>query len=80
MLEQYGSSLKSVRGQVDRLMFLKMLEAHQLDEQLFARIGAYLAAEGLRVSRGTIVDAHHPCVRGTWESISGAERIVGMRL
>ncbi len=34
-----------------------LLEAHQLGAQLFARIGAYLAAHGLKVSRGTIVGA-----------------------
>jgi len=33
------------------------LEAHQIGEQLFARIGAYLAKHGLQVSRVTIVDA-----------------------
>jgi transposase, IS5 family len=37
--------------------FRHLLEAHRLGEQLFARIGAYLAAQGLTVSRGTIVDA-----------------------
>jgi transposase, IS5 family len=37
--------------------FRHLLEAHQIGEQLFARIGAYLAGHGLKVSRGTIVDA-----------------------
>jgi len=37
--------------------FRHLLEAHQLGEQLFARIEAYLAAQGLTVNRGTIVDA-----------------------
>jgi transposase, IS5 family len=37
--------------------FRHLLEAHQLGEHLFARIGAYLAQQGLQVSRGTIVDA-----------------------
>ena len=37
--------------------FRHLLESHQLGQQLFARIGAYLAAHGLKVSRGTIVDA-----------------------
>jgi len=37
--------------------FRHLLEAHQLGEQLFARIGAYLAKQGLQVSRVTIVDA-----------------------
>jgi len=37
--------------------FRHLLEAHQIGEQLFARIGAYLTAHGLKVSRGTIVDA-----------------------
>jgi IS5 family transposase len=37
--------------------FRHLLEAHQLGAQLFARIGAYLATQGLQVSRGTIVDA-----------------------
>ena len=34
-----------------------LLEAHQLGEQLFARIREYLAKHGLQVSRGTIVGA-----------------------
>ena len=37
--------------------FRHLLDAHQVGQQLFARIGAYLAAHGLKVSRGTIVDA-----------------------
>jgi transposase, IS5 family len=37
--------------------FRHLLEAHQLGEQLFVRIGEYRAKQGLRVSRGTIVDA-----------------------
>ncbi len=37
--------------------FRHLLEAHELGKQLFARIGTYLAAQGLTVSRGTIVDA-----------------------
>jgi IS5 family transposase len=37
--------------------FRHPLEAHQLGEQLFARISTYLTAHGLKVSRGTIVDA-----------------------
>jgi IS5 family transposase len=37
--------------------FRHLLEAHQLGERLFARIGTYLAAQGLQVNRGTIVDA-----------------------
>jgi IS5 family transposase len=37
--------------------FRHRLEAHQLGEQLFALIRAYLAERGLQISRGTIVDA-----------------------
>jgi IS5 family transposase len=37
--------------------FRHLLEAHQIGEQLFVQIGAYLAAHGMKVSRGTIVDA-----------------------
>jgi IS5 family transposase len=37
--------------------FRHLLEAHRVGEQLFTRIGAYLATQGLTVSRGTIVDA-----------------------
>jgi len=37
--------------------FRHLLEAHQVGEQLFARIGAYLAAQGMNVSRRTIADA-----------------------
>ena len=37
--------------------FRHLLEAHQLGEQLFARIREHLVTQGLQVSRGTIVDA-----------------------
>ena len=37
--------------------FRHILEAHQIGEQLFARIGEYLTKQGLQVDRGTIVDA-----------------------
>lgn len=37
--------------------FRHLLEAHQIGEQLFARIGEYLVAQGLTINRGTIVDA-----------------------
>ena len=37
--------------------FRHLLEAHRLGEPLFAQIGEYLAAQGLQVNRGTIVDA-----------------------
>ncbi len=37
--------------------FWHLLEAHQVGEQRFARIGEYLAKHGLQVSQGTIVDA-----------------------
>ena len=37
--------------------FRHLLEAHQLGQQRFARIGAYLATHGMKVNQGTIVDA-----------------------
>ncbi len=37
--------------------FRHLLETHHLGQQLFAQIGTYLAAQGLKVSRGTIVNA-----------------------
>lgn len=37
--------------------FRHLLEAHNLGKQLFALIGEYLAENGMKVSRGTIVDA-----------------------
>ena len=37
--------------------FRHLLEAHQVGEQLFARIREHLVKQGLQVSRGTIVDA-----------------------
>ena len=37
--------------------FLHLLEAHQLGQQLFARIREHLATHGLQVNQGTIVDA-----------------------
>jgi len=37
--------------------FRHLLEAHNLGEQLFVLIGQYLDENGLKVSRGTIVDA-----------------------
>jgi len=39
------------------LKFRHLLEAHNLGEKLFQLIGEYLEANGLKVSRGTIVDA-----------------------
>lgn len=41
--------------------FWHLLETHQIGQQLFARIGVHLAAHGLQVSRGTIVDVPHHC-------------------
>jgi IS5 family transposase len=37
--------------------FRHLLETHQFGKQLFEQISAYLSAHGLKVSRGTIVDA-----------------------
>lgn len=37
--------------------FRHLLEAHNLGKRLFALIGEYLAENGMKVSRGTIVDA-----------------------
>src|SRR5688572_25022931 len=37
--------------------FRHLLERNQLGRQLFEAMGAYLEAQGLKVSRGTIVDA-----------------------
>jgi transposase, IS5 family len=37
--------------------FRHMLEEHHLGDQMFASVNAHLAASGLRVSRGTMVDA-----------------------
>lgn len=37
--------------------FRHLLEAHSLGEQIFALVNAHLAASGLTLSRGTIVDA-----------------------
>ena len=39
------------------LNFRHLLEAHQLGEQLFVLIGEYLEDNGLKVNKGTIVDA-----------------------
>jgi IS5 family transposase len=39
------------------LNFRRLLEKHQLTEQLFAAINAHLSERGLMVGRGTIVDA-----------------------
>jgi transposase, IS5 family len=39
------------------LKFRRLLEKHQLGEQLFAAVGQVLQARGLRVGTGTIVDA-----------------------
>ena len=37
--------------------FRHLLEAHELGERLFERVGEHLQAKGLRLSTGTIVDA-----------------------
>ncbi len=39
------------------LKFRRMLEKHQLGEKLFAAVGQVLQARGLKVGKGTIVDA-----------------------
>lgn len=39
------------------LKFRHLMEAHDLGEQLFVLIGAYLEENGLKVGKGTIVDA-----------------------
>lgn len=39
------------------LKFRRLLEQHQLGEQLFAKVGQVLQAQGLKVGAGTIVDA-----------------------
>ncbi len=39
------------------LKFRHLLEAHELGEQLFLLIGAYLEENGLKIGKGTIVDA-----------------------
>ena len=38
-------------------MVSHLLEAHHLGERLFAAVGEYLQAQGLKISTGTIVDA-----------------------
>jgi IS5 family transposase len=37
--------------------FRRLLEAHGLGRPMLERINGYLAAQGFKVSRGTIVDA-----------------------
>ncbi len=39
------------------LKFRHLLEAHNLGEKLFQLIGEYIEAKGLKVGKGTIVDA-----------------------
>jgi IS5 family transposase len=39
------------------LRFRRLLEKHDLGAELFARVGAVLQANGLKVGTGTIVDA-----------------------
>ena len=39
------------------LQFRHLMEAHDLGAQLFAHVAKYLAENGLKISRGTIVDA-----------------------
>ncbi|NOS76538.1 MAG: IS5 family transposase [Nitrospira sp.] len=48
---------EQVPDQTTICTFRHLLEAHQLGEQLFARIQEHLVMHGLQVSRGTIVDA-----------------------
>lgn len=43
-------------GETTICRFWYPLEAHQLDEQRFGRIGEYLAKQGLQMSRGTIIN------------------------
>jgi len=39
------------------LKFHRLLEKHQLDQALFAKVGEVLQAQGLKLGTGTIVDA-----------------------
>ena len=39
------------------LHFRHLLERHHLGQELFAEINGYLAAQGVRLQEGTIVDA-----------------------
>lgn len=53
--------------------FRYLLEADELGTQLFVRIGRYLAATGMKLSRGTIVDAAlYQCLQFDEESLGGA--------
>ncbi len=56
MLQFVGIALgrEPVPDETTICKFRQLLEAHQLGEPLFARIGAYLATHGMKVSRGTI--------------------------
>ena len=58
MLEFAGLSLSGpIPDETTILNFRHLLERHQLGTALFATINAHLAARGLQVSEGTIVDA-----------------------
>ena len=49
-----------------------LLEAHQLGQQLLARIGENLTRQGLQVSRGSCGCDHHQCPQFDEESDEGA--------
>ena len=58
MLEFAGLSLSGpIPDETTILNFRHLLERHQLGTALFATINAHLAARGLQVSEGTIVDS-----------------------
>ena len=61
--------LNKIPDETTILNFRRLLENHALTKQLFADINAYLVEQGVRISKGTIVDAtiinapHQPKIR-----------------
>ena len=49
--------LERVPDATTLLKFRRLLETHKLGEALFAKVGAVLQANGMKVGTGTIVDA-----------------------
>jgi IS5 family transposase len=48
---------ESVPGESTVMRFRHLLEKNKLGEQIFAEVGRVLQGQGLRLSKGTIVDA-----------------------
>ena len=61
----------AIPGETTIINFRRLLETHQLAEQLFSQVNAHLASKGLSLRGGTIVDATRIAVPSSTKNRSG---------